>query len=135
VEVDWNSAQIVGDWYPMGDGFRVTGGAVFNNNKITVNGTGTVDNVPGATVNAEVKMSEGLTPYLGIGYGMKPKMDKGLGFNMDLGIMFQNPKATLNATGAGVSTTNIANEQREMQDAVDKLKYFPVLSFGISYSF
>lgn len=133
VEVDWNSVQIVGDWYPLGDGFRVTGGAVANNNKITVNGTGQVDGVNG-TVNAEVKMSDGLTPYLGIGYGMKPKADKGLGFNMDLGIMFQNPKATLTATG-GPSATNIANEQREMQDAVDKLKYFPVLSFGISYSF
>lgn len=133
VEVDWNSVQIVGDWYPMGDGFRVTGGAVANNNKITVNGTGQVDGVNG-TVNAEVKMSDGLTPYLGIGYGMKPKADKGLGFNMDLGIMFQNPKATLTATG-GPSTTNIANEERQMQDAVDKLKYFPVLSFGISYSF
>ena len=132
VEVDWNSAQIVGDWYPLGDGFRVTGGAVFNNNKITVNGTGTVGTTAGATVNAEVKMSDGLTPYLGIGYGTKPKMDKGLGFNMDLGIMFQNPKAKLTSNAA---TAETAAEERQMQDAVDKLKYFPVLSFGISYSF
>lgn len=132
VEVDWNSVQIVGDWYPAGDGFRVTGGAVVNNNKITVNGTGTVGVTAGATVNAEVKMSDGLTPYLGIGYGTKPKMDKGLGFNMDLGIMFQNPKAKLTSSAAASET---AAEERQMQDAVDKLKYFPVLSFGISYSF
>ena len=132
VEVDWNSAQIVGDWYPMGDGFRVTGGAVFNNNKISVAGTGTVGSTPNQTVNAEVKMSDGLTPYLGIGYGTKPKMDKGLGFNMDLGIMFQNPKAKLTSSAAASET---AAEERQMQDAVDKLKYFPVLSFGISYSF
>ena len=132
VEVDWNSAQILGDWYPMGDGFRVTGGAVFNNNKISVAGTGTVGSTAGATVNAEVKMSDGLTPYLGIGYGTKPKMDKGLGFNMDLGIMFQNPKAKLTSSAAASET---AAEERQMQDAVDKLKYFPVLSFGISYSF
>lgn len=134
VEIDWNSAQVVADWYPAGDGFRVSMGGVFNGNKITVNGTGQVDGVNG-TVNAEVKMANnGLSPYLGIGYGVKPKMDKGLGFNMDLGVMFQDPKATLSATG-GPSATNIANEQRQMQDAVDKLKYFPVLSFGISYSF
>lgn len=134
VEVDWNSAQIVGDWYPLGDGFRVTGGAVVNNNKITVNGTGSVNNKP-ATVNAEIKMSDGVAPYLGIGYGVKPKMDKGLGFNMDLGIMFQNPKSTLNATGTGVGQTDIDAQNKKVQDAIDNLKYFPVLSFGISYSF
>lgn len=134
VEIDWNSAMVVGDWYPAGDGFRVSAGGVFNNNKITVTGTGQVDGVNG-TVNAEVKMANnGLSPYLGIGYGIKPKMDKGLGFNFDLGVMFQDPKATLTATG-GPSATNVANEQRQMQEAVDKLKYMPVLSFGISYSF
>ena len=132
VEIDWNSAQIVGDWYPMSDGFRLTGGVVFNNNKITVTGTGTVGSTANSTVNAEVKMSDGVTPYLGLGYGVKPKADKGLGFNFDLGVMFQNPKASLTSSAAASET---ASELRQMQDAVDKLKIFPVLSFGISYSF
>lgn len=137
VEVDWNSVQLVGDWYPMGDGFRMTGGVVFNNNKITVNGTGQV-NGQSALVNAEVKMSDGVAPYLGIGYGVKPKMDKGLGFNMDLGLMFQNPKSTLTATATGGSTvtqSDIDAQNKKVQDAIDNLKIFPVLSFGISYSF
>lgn len=136
VEVDWNSVMVVGDWYPMSDGFRVTGGVVANNNKVTLAGQGKIGaDTNLSTVNAEMKMSDGLTPYLGIGYGVKPKADKGLGFNMDLGIMFQNPKATLNVTSATASAADIAKEQREFQDAADKLKYFPVLSFGISYSF
>lgn len=136
VEVDWNSLQLVGDWYPAGDGFRVTGGVVFNNNKITVTGQGKIGNDTNlSTVNAEMKMSDGVTPYLGIGYGMKPKADKGLGFNMDFGVMFQNPKATLNVTSTTASATDIANERRDFQDAADKLKYMPVLSFGLSYSF
>ncbi len=136
VEIDWNSLQLVGDWYPAGDGFRVTGGVVFNNNKITVTGQGKIGNDTNlSTVDAEMKMSDGVTPYLGIGYGMKPKADKGLGFNMDFGIMFQNPKATLNVTSTTASATDIANERRDFQDAADKLKYMPVLSFGLSYSF
>lgn len=133
VKIDFNSLQLVGDWYPMGEGFRVSGGVVFNNNKITVNGTGNVDGTNG-TVNAEIKMSDGVAPYLGIGYSTKPKVAKGLGFNFDLGVMVQNPKATLTATG-GPTPTQIANEQAQMQDAVDKLKYMPVLALGISYSF
>ena len=133
VEVDWNSAQIVGDWYPLSDGFRVSGGVVFNNNKITVSGKGDVGATTNTTVNVEAKMSDGVAPYLGIGYGVKPKMDKGLGFNFDLGVMFQNPKATLTAPAA--SASDVATQQQKVQDAIDKLKVFPVLSFGISYSF
>lgn len=136
VDLDWNSVQLVGDWYPAGDGFRVTGGVVFNNSKITVNGQGKVGNDPAlSTVAAELKMSDGVAPYLGLGYGMKPKADKGFGFNMDFGLMFQNPKGTLTVTSATASAADIAKEQREFQDAADKLKIFPVLSFGISYSF
>jgi hypothetical protein len=134
VDLDWNSVQLGGDWYPFGDGFRTTVGVVFNNSKIAVNGTGKINN-KNATVNAEMKMSDSVAPYLGIGYGVKPKMDKGLGFNMDLGVMFQNPKGTLTATNTTATPSEIAQKQREFQEAADKLKYFPVLSFGISYSF
>lgn len=135
-EVDWNSILLAGDWYPAGDGFRVTGGVVFNNSKITITGQGKVGNDTAlSTVNAEMKMSDSPAPYLGIGYGVKPKADKGFGFNMDFGIMFQNPKGTLNVTSATASNADIAQERREFQDAADKFKYFPVLSFGISYSF
>ncbi|MDT8993070.1 hypothetical protein RQP54_19510 [Curvibacter sp. APW13] len=134
VEVDWNSVMLVGDWYPLGEGFRVSAGALANNNKITVSGTGQV-NGKTATVNAEAKMSDGITPYLGIGYGIKPKMDKGLGFNMDFGVMFQNPKSTLTATGAGVTQADVDAQNQKVQDAINNLKYFPLLSFGISYSF
>ncbi len=136
VDLDWNSVQLVGDWYPFGEGFRTTLGVVFNNSKISLNGKGKIgDDTNLSTVNAELRMSDGVAPYLGIGYGMKPKLDKGLGFNMDLGLMFQNPKGTLNVTPGTASQTDIAKEQREFQDAADKLKIFPVLSFGISYSF
>lgn len=135
-EMDWSSAMLAGDWYPAGDGFRVTGGVVFNNNKIAVTGQGKIgDDTALSTINAEMKMSNSPAPYLGIGYGVKPKMDKGLGFNMDFGIMFQDPKATLNVTTTTASNADIAKERREFQDAADKFKYFPVLSFGISYSF
>ncbi len=136
VKFDFNSLQLLADWYPLGEGFRVTGGVVFNNNKITVQGTGRVDNnAATSTIDAEVKMSDSASAFLGLGYGMKPKADRGLGFNLDFGVMFQNPKATLNASGGGVTAAQIAAEQRQMQEAVDNLKVMPVLALGISYSF
>lgn len=134
IDINWNSVQLLGDWYPGEGGFRVSGGVVFNNNKITISGTGNVNNKP-ATVNAEVKMSDGVAPYLGIGYSVRPKAAKGFGFNYDLGLMFQNPKSTLTATGGGVTQADIDAQNAKVQDAINKLKVMPVLAIGVSYSF
>jgi hypothetical protein len=134
VELNWNSAQLVGDWYPTSSGFRMSGGVVFNSSKLTLAGNGNVNNKP-ATVNAEIKMSEGIAPYAGIGYSTKPKDAKGFGFVFDLGVMFQNPKSTLTATGAGVTQADIDAQNKKVQDAIDNLKVFPVFGIGLSYSF
>ncbi len=134
VELDWNSVQLTGDWYPGAGGFRLSGGVVFNNSKITLAGTGTVNNVPNQTVNAEIKMSESPAPYVGIGYSTRPKEAKGFGFNYDLGAMFQNPKSTLTATG-GATQPDIDAQNAKVQDAINNLKVMPVFNFGISYSF
>ncbi len=134
IDLNLNSVQLVGDWYPMDGGFRMSGGIVFNNNKITVAGTGNVNNKP-ASVNAEIKMSDSVSPYVGLGYSTRPKDAKGLGFNMDLGVMFQNPKSTMTATGVGVTQADIDAQNAKVQDAIDKLKNMPVFGIGISYAF
>jgi hypothetical protein len=129
-----SSVQLVGDWYPSDGGFRVSGGVVFNNNKITITGTGaTVGTAPNQTVNAEIKMSDSLSPYVGVGYSTRPKDASGFGFNFDLGVMFQNPKVTITASTA--SAPDIAAQEATVLDAVNKLKTMPVFGIGVSYSF
>jgi hypothetical protein len=134
IDINWSSVQLLGDWYPSDGGFRVSGGVVFNSNKITLAGTGTVNNVPNQAVNAEIKMSDALAPYVGIGYSTRPKDAKGFGFTYDLGVMFQNPKSTLTATG-GATQADIDAQNAKVQDAIDKLKIMPAFSIGVSYSF
>lgn len=134
VDLSLSSVQLVGDWYPTDGGFRVSGGVVFNNNKITVNGTNaTVGTATGQTVSAEIKMSDTLSPYVGIGYSTRPKDAKGFGFNFDLGVMFQKPSVTLTASGA--SQADIDAQTATVQDAIDKLKTMPVFGLGVSYAF
>lgn len=132
MDISLNSLQVVGDWYPSDGGFRLSGGLVFNNNKITITGTGDV-NGTSRVVNAELKMSDTVAPYIGLGYSTRPKDAKGFGFNFDLGVMFQKPKASL--TAAGASQADIDAQTAKMQDAADKLKNMPVLGLGLSYSF
>jgi len=133
LDIDWNSFQALGDWYPGDGGFRVSGGVAFNNNKITLSGTGaTVGTATNQTVSAEIKMSENPSPYLGVGYSTKPKFAKGFGFVFDAGIMFQDPKVTI-VSSASASET--AAQRAKVEDAIKDLRNMPVVSVGLSYSF
>lgn len=134
IQINFNTVPLLADWYPGDGGFRVSGGVVFNNNKITIDGKGNVNNKP-ATVNAEIKMSDAISPYLGIGYATRPKDAKGFGFNYDLGLMFQNPKVSMSATGSGVTQADVDAQVATVQDAMNNLKVMPVFGIGISYSF
>lgn len=134
VDINFSSVPLLADWYPGDGGFRVSGGVVFNNNKITMAGNGNVNNKP-ATINAEIKMSDSISPYVGIGYATRPKDAKGFGFNYDLGVMFQNPKVSMTATGAGVTQADIDAQVTKVQDAMNNLKTMPVFGIGFSYSF
>ena len=134
-DIDLSTFQMLADWYTGAGGFRLTGGLVVNNNKITLSATGaTVGSATNQTVSAEIKLSDSPSPYLGFGYSSRPKYAKGFGFIFDAGIMFQDPKVTLTASG-GASAADIEAQRVKVQEAVKDLKNMPVLAVGISYSF
>ena len=133
-DIKLQSILLLADWYPTASGLRLSGGGVVNSNKVTLAGTGQVAGKV-ATVKGELKMSDSLSPYLGVGYANRPKEAKGLGFNVDLGVMFQTPKASLTAIGSGITQADIDTQLKKMQAAADKLKWLPVLGFGVSYGF
>ncbi len=123
------------DFSPLGP-FRLTGGFIFNRNRIDLRG-----DLAGGSVTGEVKSGRSAAPYLGIGYGNV----SGLGVNLyaDLGIMFQgSPNATLNANCGGLSAGQCASLQNEaraeearLRDELKRFKYYPVLNVGITVGF
>ena len=137
LDLSLSSVEVLGDWYPGRGGFRLSGGVVFNNNKVTVTGTGA--NVGGATnqtVVGEIKMSKSPSPYLGLGYSSRPKEAKGFGFTFDFGVMGQDPEMSLTSTGATPALQSQVNAQiAANQSALDKLRTMPVLGLGLSYTF
>jgi hypothetical protein len=139
------------DWSPLGP-FRVTGGFIFNDNKINVTGTpsggtytlnGTVYQASDiGSLTGTIKSGNQAAPYLGIGYGNVA--GAGVNFYFDLGVMFQgSPKASLTATcGAGLPAAqcsqlqaNVAAEQTDLQSSVSRFKYYPVASIGVTIGF
>lgn len=147
-----SNVNLLLDFSPLPGPFRITGGLIFNDNKIDVTGrptggtytlNGTV--YPAAAVGSlsgTVKSGNSAAPYLGIGYGNVAGF--GVNFYFDLGVMFQGtPSASLAAScGPAVPASvcsqvqrDVAAEQARLQDQISRFKYYPVANIGVTIGF
>jgi hypothetical protein len=139
------------DWFPTSSQFRLSGGVVYNGNKVNANGrpnrTGsftlngtTYTEADIGTVNGRIDFRK-VAPYLGIGWGNALAKDKGWGFSADLGALFQgSARTSLTARNCPTSvcdqlSADLAAEKRELDDDVNSFKVYPVIRVGISYKF
>ena len=146
------SGQLLLDWFPFSSNFRLSAGAMYNGNKLTldgkpsaggtftINGTSYSSSEIGA-LNGKVDFRK-TAPYVSLGYG-RP-VGKGLSFAADVGVLFQgSPRSTLSATcgsAASASTcaqiqSNVAVQQNQLEDDMHVFRYYPVLSIGLAYVF
>lgn len=142
------------DFFPAaGNSFRVTGGLIYNGNKVdvtakpsggasyTFNGR-TYAAATAGQVDGKIDFKK-VAPYLGIGWGNAARVEKGWGFTSDFGVMFSGkPRADLrssNCTALAAICSNlaadVAAQNRELNDEMDKLKFYPVIRVGVSYRF
>jgi hypothetical protein len=149
----FSSAMLIGDFHPFSGGFRLSGGAMVNNNKgeftgIGESGTFTINGVtyPVASVgsvNGTVEFDK-LSPYVGLGWGAAPKGNAGLFASVDVGAVFQQAKTTLVGNCAPSLPANVcaqlqsdldAEALRFADDVKSALRVYPVLTIGIGYRF
>lgn len=146
------------DWFPSSEsGFRVTGGLVYQNNRVDAiaRSTETLEiggiEFPVSAVGqlqGTVTFPNTVAPYIGIGYGNSVRRGSGLSFNIDLGVLFPgSPQASLQATGSGVDMIEgipelqnmlndaIAQEENDIEEDLRWLGVYPVVSIGVSYQF
>lgn len=150
--LELRSGQLLFDWFPFSNNFRLSAGGVYNGNKFTLDGKPS----PGGTftINGTSYSSSNIgsltgkvdfrkaAPYVGLGYG-RP-IGRGLSFAGDLGVVFQgSPRSSLSVT-CGAATpaptcaqiqSDVAAEQNKFNDDMDKYRFFPVLSIGLAYVF
>ncbi len=136
------------DWHPLGNGFRLSGGAFYNGNQADVKSTTTgsveIGNQtfvigPNDRVTGDVDFNK-FAPYLGLGWGSYFGKKSHLTVSFDLGVMFQGSgNLDLQAEGPlsaapGVSAA-LSQEEREAEDEIEDYKYYPVISLGLAYHF
>jgi hypothetical protein len=136
------------DWYPLGFGFRLTGGVVYNDNQASFlatseNGSYTIDGTsyPASQVSPLTGSLSypHLAPYLGLGFGDPFSGVLPVFFSIDFGAFYQrsgtvtltDPQADSNpALAAG-----IAAEQAQLQASIGRYRWYPVVSLGLGFSF
>jgi hypothetical protein len=141
------------DWFPSNSEFRLSGGIVYNGNKVDAVGRSNSSNtfeLNGNTYNAaSVGTLDGridfrkVAPYLGIGWGNPLAQNKGWGFSFDLGTFFQgsartsltNSNCNLPAAGCAQLVNDVAAENDKLHDKASKYKFFPVVRIGATYKF
>jgi len=140
------SVGALADVYPFAGKFRLTAGAYYNGNKLditgvptaagyTFNGT-TYTSAQAGTVTGTMDFNN-FAPYAGIGWGDAVSSGSPLGFNIDLGVLYQGkPNTSLTATGAAAGlAADIAAEQTRLDNSVKNFKFYPVASVGVSWNF
>jgi len=149
-----SNGSLLLDLHPFAGSFRISGGIAYNNNRIDATATpesGVIEiygvQYPSGqvgTLDAAVRF-ERTAPYVGLGWGARPSGSSGLFFSIDLGAYFSKPTATLTGTcgpallqDAGLCArlqANIRAEQAQLQQDLEGLDAYPVVSLGIGYRF
>jgi len=149
-DLDLVNAPVIVDWHPFKGSFRLSGGIYVNGNEINAQangvGLGTFD-INGVTYTAsQVGTLRGkidfnpVAPYLGFGWDTSFGKESGFGFVFELGAFYQGrPEADLSATGPiasnAVFISDLAQEEADLQNALDAFKVYPVLAIGVNYKF
>lgn len=140
----FSSLGLYADYFLAG-GFRLSAGALLGSRKasgnaVATNGTitinGTTYPAAGESVFAEAKFPSA-APYLGIGWGHH-QSSQGMSFYLDLGVVIGKVDAKLTPSPgilAAAGAANVAAEQTNLQESVDKLKVYPALKLGFGYKF
>lgn len=133
------------DLHPARNNFRLTGGAVINNNSVSFaakeNGIIKIDDTAYSTTALDGGITfDDLGWYAGLGFGNAASKGR-INFAFDLGVMFHGePKAEMTATASDPSIQHALNqdlndEMAQVNDDLKEFTFYPVLSFGISLRF
>lgn len=144
IDLELESYALLLDWHPFFGTFKLTAGLLSNKNHVAMRATptGTV-NIGGTpyppatvgTLRGEIDFKK-TAPYAGLGWGNAAGKTRGFGFSAELGVLFQGaPDVTLTSNNPAVPQSDLDAEARDIENDLDDLKAYPVISLGFSYQF
>ena len=145
LDLELKNFAILADWHPFEGAFRISGGILLNGNGLTGLAKPTAPVAIGnadydlTSVNLDISYNS-VAPYFGLGWDTTFGDDDNWGFAFDLGLIYSgSPDATLNVSGPDEANPLLADdlnrERQELQNDLDTLKWWPVVSAGLVYQF
>jgi hypothetical protein len=148
-ELNLQSAGVLLDFHPFRGNFRLSAGTYVNGNGIDFTGRPTQNVTIGGQsfTPAEVGTLAGTVefrkyaPYLGLGWGNAVGAHNRLGFNVEIGVLFQGaPDVEMRSEGGTFSNnpllvSEIENEERSVERDLGNFEFYPVVGLGMSYAF
>lgn len=138
------------DFYPGGRSFRLSVGAVANDNRIDLLATGTgtyvLDGVSYdissvGNITGDVTFNS-FSPYVGIGFGNPLGSSRRVGVTLDIGAMYQGePKLHLQANPTNPAVLppgfndHLEAERAATEAEMSEYKYYPVVALGLVIRF
>jgi hypothetical protein len=151
-EPEFKNGSLLLDWHPFTNSFRLTAGAYLNSNDVEVEGTYRTGLIPSeyaryadlvdlAKIKGTVDYNT-FAPYVGLGWTSN-QSNRGWGVSLDLGVMYQGSPDVSElyvddpwGIGSHPQVTGFLNDQQKaIEDELDKYEYYPVASVSVSYKF
>ncbi|MEE8580413.1 MAG: hypothetical protein V3T33_02390 [Myxococcota bacterium] len=142
-DVEFINGFLIGDFHPLKNGLRISGGVFVGTNTVdfTARPSGSVTIggqtfAPGAVgrLNGEIDLNT-FAPYVGLGYSGGLFGVEHLAFDFELGMKYGGaPDVTLTSSGA-VSQADLNSEEKKIENQIDFIRFYPVVTLGLSYRF
>ncbi|MFV2058012.1 MAG: hypothetical protein ACC707_16220, partial [Thiohalomonadales bacterium] len=155
--IDLQSISALVDWHPFAGGFRITGGLLLNGTEVKLfsdsQQTFTIGNETYTSDNMQLSglvSFRPVAPYLGIGWGSSPH-GSGWSVTAELGVIYVGESdVKLDATGTATAEgsalpidvtkdatfiENLILEESNLENEIDDLTVYPVVSLGVVYVF
>ena len=153
-DLNLSNVSTIIDLHPFkNSGFKLSGGLIFSSN--TIEGTANADETIEigdqtfnaselGSVDADVDITNEISPYVGLGWGNAVGTSKSFGFWLNAGVLFGgspdvdiSPNILPGVPAEVVDAINTAAEaeEAELEDEIGFLDFFPVVSLGVSYQF
>jgi hypothetical protein len=147
--LELNNISALVDWHIFEGPFHVTGGFISMDNEIDLDAKpaesveiGDIEYTPEeiGTLSGGVDI-DGMSPYLGIGWGYPMIHQRRWGFTFDLGVAFtDSPDVALTAADGLLSTdedflADLEKERKDIEDELEVISMYPVIYMGFFYRF
>lgn len=126
-EVD--GLSLLSDWHPGKGTFRLSAGVLYQPEQASNTSYGLSLSQPDMAGGLARVSNDGVSHYVGLGWGSNLKQQSQLGYNLDMGLLYQPDRRLLEPAA------DFGHDDRNLNSQLESLELSPVFSLGVSYNF